>query len=194
MDISRLRNRCDRNQLRSYFLWTTSIKSAMLSLENYKLLSVFACRADLFRLQHFQNAFFSRHKYESNRMILYFLWSLINALGFFKNDIKYFSILNFYENDSQFQNIPPPSMQGVEKHLWPPVKVCSHVHIFTWNQPQKVGTQQKPGPELGQRIWGQFFPQKTQKIHFYPALSIVHYLIFKISKLHQEFLLISFFS
>ena len=44
-------------------------------------------------------------------MILYFLWSSINALGFLRNDINYFSILNFYENDSQFQNIPPSSPQ-----------------------------------------------------------------------------------
>ena len=86
----------------------------------------------------------------------------------------------------------PAPMQRIEKHLWPPVKVWSYVHIFTWNQPQKVGTQQKPGPELGQWIWGPFFSQTTQKIHFYPA--IVHYLIFKKSKLHQEFIDISFFS
>ena len=27
-------------------------------------------------------------------------------LSFFKNDLNYFSILNFYENDNQFQNSP----------------------------------------------------------------------------------------
>ena len=64
----------------------------------------------------------------------------------------------------------PAPMQRVEKHLWPPVKVWSYVHIFTWNQPQKVDTQQKPGPELRQRIRGPFFPQTTQKIHFYHSL------------------------
>ena len=54
----RLRNRCEGNQCRSYFLWTTTIKFAMLSLENYGLLSVFVRRTNLFCLQHLQNASF----------------------------------------------------------------------------------------------------------------------------------------
>ena len=53
----------------------------MLSLENYGLLSVFVRRTNLFCLQHLQNAFFSRHKHESNRLILYFLSSWIIAFS-----------------------------------------------------------------------------------------------------------------
>ena len=169
MDISRLRNRCDRNQLRSYFLWTTSIKSAMLSLENYKLLSVFACRTDLFRLQHFQNAFFSRHKYESNRMILYFLWSLINALGFLKNDVKYFSILNFYENDSQFKDIPRPNATSWET----PVTTCKSLELCSYFHLKPTSKSRHPTEtrsRAGTADMGTILPPKNPENSFLPSL------------------------
>ena len=66
-------------------------------------------------------------------------------------------------------SIKEVTLQGVEKHLSPPATIYNHVNISTQNQPQKVRPQPEPRPELRQGIWGQFFPQATQKIDFCPA-------------------------